>query len=203
VGYVYVLTNQVMPGVVKIGYTDGDVPSRLAGLYSTGVPLPFDLEFAAKVSNATEVEKALHTAFSPYRVNPKREFFRIEPEQAVAILRLLHVHDETETIAAEPTQIDAESLAAARKEKERRPNLNFSEMGIPQGAVLTFTKDEAVKVTVIDDRRVCFGDDETSLTAATKVALGIDRPVAPGPYWRYEGRALRQIYNETYGARES
>ena len=41
-GSVYVLTNPAMPNMVKIGKTTRDVELRLADLYSTGVPLPFD-----------------------------------------------------------------------------------------------------------------------------------------------------------------
>jgi hypothetical protein len=51
---VYVLTNEAMPGLVKIGMTDDTNPdTRVSQLYSTGVPLPF------------EVEQALHSAFAP------------------------------------------------------------------------------------------------------------------------------------------
>jgi hypothetical protein len=65
-----------MPGLVKIGYTlSEDAAARIAQLYASGVPFPFKLEFAAKVTNADEVERALHRAFAPNRVNPKREFF--------------------------------------------------------------------------------------------------------------------------------
>jgi hypothetical protein len=35
---VYVLTNEAMPGLVKIGRTTGDLASRIRGLYQTGVP---------------------------------------------------------------------------------------------------------------------------------------------------------------------
>ena len=75
---VYVLTNPAMPSLVKIGQTSSmDVKNRLVQLYTTGVPFPFKLEFACKVSNSVEVEKALHQAFAPYRVNPSREFLAI------------------------------------------------------------------------------------------------------------------------------
>jgi hypothetical protein len=68
---VYVLTNPAMPGLVKIGQTAAeDAAIRIAQLYSTGVPFPFKLEFAAKVSNPDEVESALHRAFAPSRANP-------------------------------------------------------------------------------------------------------------------------------------
>jgi len=55
---VYVLTNSAMPGLVKIGYTSqDDANSRIAQLYTTGVPVPFTIEYACKVQNAEEVEK--------------------------------------------------------------------------------------------------------------------------------------------------
>ena len=47
---VYVLTNSAMPGLVKIGYTaQDDANSRIAQLYTTGVPVPFTIEYACKV----------------------------------------------------------------------------------------------------------------------------------------------------------
>lgn len=89
---VYVVTNPAMPGLVKIGRTSSEeAQTRLAQLYSTGVPFPFRLEFACRVANPEEVEAALHTAFAPQRVNARREFFQIEAGQAIAILKLLHV----------------------------------------------------------------------------------------------------------------
>ncbi|WP_408876507.1 GIY-YIG nuclease family protein [Gluconobacter sphaericus] len=41
-GHVYLLTNPVMPGLIKIGFTTSpDVEIRMKQIYSTGVPLPF------------------------------------------------------------------------------------------------------------------------------------------------------------------
>ena len=37
---VYVLTDPVMLGVVKIGCTQGDLATRVRSLFQTGVPLP-------------------------------------------------------------------------------------------------------------------------------------------------------------------
>jgi hypothetical protein len=37
-----------------------------------------------------------------------------------------------------------------------------------------------------------------SLTAATQQVLGTEYAVAPGPHWTYDGRLLRDIYDETY-----
>lgn len=88
---VYVLSNEAMPGLLKIGRTGQTSPLRRMGeLYTTGVPLPFECELAMAVDDdqALQVETALHRAFDPYRVNPKREFFRMNLEQAAAILKV-------------------------------------------------------------------------------------------------------------------
>ena len=191
---VYVLTNPAMPGFVKIGKTLlEDVSQRLAQLYTTGVPFPFELAFACKVPNADEVEKALHRAFAPNRVNPKRKFFSIEPDQAIAILKLLHVEDATAEIAQLPTGISLDETEASKQYKARRPNLNFK-----AGSVLYFTESDAT-VLVSSDKKVMLNGEEMSLTAATRELLGLDYNVAPSGYWTYEGKSLNTIYNDTYG----
>jgi len=49
-GIVYVLSNEAMPGLIKIGLTKRDeLEARLNELYSTGVPLPFTCEYACRV----------------------------------------------------------------------------------------------------------------------------------------------------------
>ena len=52
IGYVYILSNPVMPGLVKIGMTEREnLDARLKELYSTGVPVPFVCEYACQVSS--------------------------------------------------------------------------------------------------------------------------------------------------------
>lgn len=196
---VYVLTNSAMPGLVKIGYTtQDDANSRIVQLYTTGVPVPFELEYACKVQNAEEVERALHVAFSPQRINPKREFFKIDPEQAIAILKLLHTEDATAEIEQQPTSIDQESVVAAEQLKSKRPNLNFTEMGIPIGSQLLSVHGQSIAI-VASAKKVIFNDEETSLTAATRNVLGIEHSVQPSPHWSYQGKLLKDVYEETYG----
>lgn len=195
---VYVLSNPAMPGLVKIGHTtQQDVQIRLMQLYGSGVPFPFKLEFACKVPNPEEVERALHQAFSPNRINPRREFFSIESSQAIAILKLLHVEDATEEVAPAAAAADVEGGIAAEQYRARRPNLNFEEMGIPIGSRLQSIHGDAM-VVVVGPRKVRLEDDELSLTAATRQVMGLDYNVQPGPHWRFDGKLLRDIYNETY-----
>jgi hypothetical protein len=189
-----------MPGIIKIGKTtQEDVKVRMAQLYATGVPLPFECEYAAKVNNIDEVERALHTAFGPDRVNPKREFFEIEANQAITIIKLLEIENVSPLVEQEADIIDEAELDAGRVFAQKRPKMNFIEMGIPIGAELVFNNNGEIAI-VVSEKSVRFRDEETSLTNATRLALGEGYAynVAPGPYWRFNGRKLRDIYDETY-----
>ena len=196
-GIVYLLTNPAMPGLVKIGKTTRDDPQvRMGDLYTTGVPLPFDCELAMEVDDETAVEVAFHQAFEPDRINPRREFFKIDVSQAEALLRLLGKRDVTPEVAQADDVAD-EDKTASETYKKRRPVLNFIEMGIEPGSVLHFTRGD-VTVTTIDGRRVMHNGEETSLSLLTGQLLESKWHVAPGSHWRYDGRLLREIYDETY-----
>jgi len=203
---VYVLTNPAMPNLTKIGVTSqGDVTTRLSRLYTTGVPVPFECVFACQVANSDKVESALRVAFGNTRVNPKREFFKIEPEQAIVILKLLSVQEVTPQVE----KVMSEGLDDTDKEsredlkRSRRPNMNFAKMKIPVGAVLLY-KDGAAQVTVADDKHVNYkvGKKPLSLTAVTQDVMGLNYAVQPAPHWTYEGKTLKKIYEETYSDEE-
>ena len=202
VGIVYVLTNPAMPGLVKIGRTArSSINARLNELYSTGVPVPFECVFAARVNDEVKVENAFHRAFGPYRLNHKREFFQIQPEQAIALLELMADEDVTPLLQQEADSVDVEARDASDKLKSRRPNLNFHEMGIPVGSELRFYQPPHETVKVVSERKVEFRGEVTSLTVATREILGTKYSVAPGPYWSYQGRTIHDIYSVTYEIR--
>jgi hypothetical protein len=199
-GIIYLLTNPAMPGIVKIGKTtQEDVKVRMQQLYQTGVPLPFECVYAATVNNIDDVERALHVAFSPNRLNPKREFFEIEATQAIAIIKLLQIENVSNLVEQETEVIDQVEIEAGQAFARKRPNFNFTEMGIPVGSELYFNTDGEV-ASVISEKLVHFRGTDTSLTNATRMALGEGYAynVAPGPYWTFNGRKIREIYNDTY-----
>lgn len=203
---VYVLTNSAMPGLVKIGMTTQlEVEERMRQLYGTGVPVPFDCAFACQVKDANEVEKALHFAFGAGRVNPNREFFKIEPERVIAILKLLKVEDITsqveQTIESEVTPSDKQS--AQNLKDARRPRMNFHELNIPNGSVL-ISKDGQAQAAVVSDKKVSFNGATCSLTAATRSILNLpdDYALQPSPHWTFNGSTLKERYNEFHSAVE-
>jgi hypothetical protein len=52
---------------------------------------------------------------------------------------------------------------------------------------------------VASAKKVIFNGEETSLTAATRNVLGIEHSVQPSPHWSYQGKLLKDVYEETYG----
>ena len=197
-GVVYVLTNPAMPGLVKIGKTGRGVETRLNDLYTTGVPLPFECAYAAQVADMDKVEQAFHRAFGPYRINPRREFFEIEPEQAIGLLELLAVSDVTPQVQEEAASVDKGANAAAEKFKRaRRPSLNYLDMGIPVGSTLVF-EDGETTCTVADGRHVSYKGETLAISTLTQKLLNVDRPLRGPAYWSFNGRSLLDLYAETY-----
>lgn len=197
---VYVLTNTAMPGLIKIGVTNQtDLDLRMRQLYTTGVPVPFECHYACRVDVRKKVESSLHYAFSSHRINPNREFFKLDPEKVKSILMLLKVDDITEEVEKELAESsDAVDKEAAESLKKKRPRMNFAKMGILPGSKLLF-RDGKTEVTVIDDRMVSLNNEDCFLTAATMKVMGITRQIQPSPYWTFNGKLLIDIYDETYG----
>lgn len=73
--FVYVLSNESMPGTYKIGKTS-NIKTRLKDLDSTSNPTPFKVEILFECEDHDYVEKTMHKIFSDYRVRNNREFFR-------------------------------------------------------------------------------------------------------------------------------
>ena len=202
-GIVYLLTNPCMPGLVKIGMTtQEDIDKRMRELYTTGVPVPFECQFACKVNNkdCAKIEKALHTAFDPQRVNKNREFFRINVEQAKAILELFHHTDVTEDVSEEiQNDLTDEDKAASSKAQAKRPPLNFYEMGLQKGDLLVWKDDPSKTVTIISDRRVSYQGEDVSISALSAKLKGYKvKHIQPTPHWLFKDRLLSDIYDETY-----
>ena len=202
-GIVYLLTNPYMPGLVKIGMTkQEDLDKRMKELYTTGVPVPFECQFACKVNNkdCAKIEKALHTAFDPQRVNKNREFFRINVEQAKAILELFHHTDVTEDVSEEIQNdlTDEDKAASIKAQATHRPPLNFFEMGMQKGDILQWREDPSIAISVYSGRSVLYDGKEIAISALTRDLKNAKYYVAPGQYWLFNGRLLSDIYDETY-----
>ncbi|PIR56854.1 MAG: hypothetical protein COU72_04030 [Parcubacteria group bacterium CG10_big_fil_rev_8_21_14_0_10_41_35] len=189
-GIVYILTNEAMPGYVKIGKTNTSVEQRVLELSrSTSVPLPFECYYAARVSDVDQVEKAFHDAFGDHRKNPRREFFIIAPERVVAILRLLAL--EEITLSRDVGVESKEDALAIEIARNKRSAFNFRMVDIPAGAELKFIRDESIICTVAPDQKhIEFHGETTSLSSAAQKVLGYKWRVQGPAYWTYQGEIL-------------
>ena len=191
---VYILTNEAMPGIIKIGKTDTTIEQRMRELYKTGVPVPFECFHASVVKNASDIEKRLHQAFNKYRVNKNREFFEVSPEDVVIILTMdgVELEDMTPKKDFVETQDD---VVAIEKLEQKTKRFNFKLYGIPVGTVLEFDRDENKTCQVVEGNNVLYKEKEQSLSSAALEALkemGFNWKQAQGPaHWSYKGETLK------------
>lgn len=188
---VYVLTNEAMPGLVKIGLTNESVEARLTQLSShTGVPLAFECYFAAEVKDGWRIEKTLHQLFAEARINPKREFFRLDPEKVVLAISI----GEFKELTPSKAQVEPEEQEALDKVKARRPRLQLDAIGIKPGDSLSFSRDESIQAIVAPDGKVEYERELLSPSAAALKALhklGYQTPAASGSeFWMFDGETL-------------
>lgn len=191
---VYVLTNEAMDGLVKIGLTTTSVEERIKQLDNTSLPLPFQCFYAAEVVNAAVVENKLHKIFADKRVRSNREFFRVAANQVREAIQLAELRDVTPKNDVVVDDSDIQALKNAVASEERRSRLRFSELQIPVGATLTFTKDANETCTVVADGKIDYCGQVMSPSAAALLVirkLGYNWAAVSGSdYWEYEGETL-------------
>lgn len=86
-GFVYILTNQHMPGIYKVGCTERSPHARAEELSKpTGVPSPFKVLAYIEVNDFQVVERDVHKWLAEYRISESREFFEGGLEFACRIL---------------------------------------------------------------------------------------------------------------------
>ena len=191
---IYILTNEAMEGLVKIGYTTTSVEQRIKELDNSSLPLPFQCFYAGEVTDCAYVEAHLHKAFADKRVRSKREFFRVDPNQVRAAIMIANPKDVTPKTDVVVDASDVQALQKAAVAQDKRTRLKFSELAIPPGAILVFVKDEKVTCTVVANGEVNFQNQIMSPSKAALLAiqnLGYKWASLSGSdYWKYEDETL-------------
>lgn len=174
-----------MPEYIKIGFTHGDVIERIRQLDRTGVPLPFEVYYAATVENAEKEEKWLHSIFADRRARDSREFFKMNPEYATLALKRVEIKEE---------KIDTGLTKEQEKEvdevRERRSRFHFEQYGIPVGSKLTFTRDTNIIAEVVEGDKIKIGDKVDYLSNMARDLLGYKRRPQGTRYFEYEDEIL-------------
>ena len=182
---VYILKNESMPEYVKIGFTHGYVKERLKQLDRTGVPLPFEVYYAATVVDAEKEEKWLHAIFADRRARNNREFFKMNPEYAALALKRVEI---------EEAKIESDLTPEQEKEvdefKERRSRFHFEKYGIPVGSKLTFTRDSNIVAEVVENDKIKINGKVNSLSSFAMELLEYSRRPQGTLYFEFEDEIL-------------
>lgn len=129
-GWVYILTNPSMPGIVKIGRTARTVHGRAGELYQTGVPTPFEVAHYLAAPDCMALERAVHEKLAEFRVGMDREFFRIGADDALSHLADLHREQVEDwlyeflpefTMVHEDEQVDFSAVKCACHDTDAHP----------------------------------------------------------------------------------
>lgn len=178
-GVIYILTNPSFPDYVKIGYAH-NIESRLKQLNrSETIPFAFRV-YAVYEVDSELTDKELHKLID--KLNPDlrtienfdgkeriKEFYAMSPEDAYGLLesiaKISGTQDKLKRLTPEGHDVIAEQTAAEVRESARRGPFRFSDCDIPIGAKIEFIEDSSIEATVIDDRRIEYNGETTSVSA--------------------------------------
>ncbi|MBP5397796.1 MAG: GIY-YIG nuclease family protein [Bacteroidales bacterium] len=206
-GCIYILTNPSFPEYVKIGYAT-NLENRLKQLNrSETIPYAFRAYAIYEVDKSL-TDKELHKLID--KLNPDlrtidnfdgkarvKEFYAMSAEDAYGLLeciaKISGTTDRLKKVKPEGHEIIDEQTAAEIKETARRGPFRFGECHIPIGAELIFADDPSIKVTVLDDRHIKYGNETTSLSALAQRIKGFDHPIQGTLYFTYKGELLTAL----------
>ncbi len=190
-GYIYIMTNPALKDMVKIGFA-ADVEARRKQLSTTALPYEYEVYATYETSGNLE-DKKLHKMIDnlnpDLRVSSNREFFLMSPQEAFDLLEAIA------TISGTSGKLKKTKVVEAKKQKVRRPPVNFAKCGIPVGAELVFVEDPSVVAKVVSERKVEYHNEITSLSA---ISDSIKGGSTQGPYFfTYNGKRISEIAEET------
>ena len=187
-GYIYIMTNPALVNMVKIGYAT-NVEERRKQLSTTALPYEYEV-YATYETNGNLEDKKLHQLIDDLnpdlRVSKNREFYVMTPEQAYRLLEAIAIISGTTEKIKKVRQVHINM---------KRPPIDFIKCGIPKEAELIYTEDSNIKVTVVNNHKVKYHDELTSLSAIVKQLKGYN--VAGPSYFTYNGKLITEIADET------
>lgn len=213
-GYVYILTNpSFREDWVKIGKSSRPVDVRSKELDNTAVPLPFEIYATLKTEKYDKVEKQIHKQIdrlTDLRIRQNREFFNIQPDMALDIMRdvadllddaELAIYVDGKPVISNSKSEDKEIKSKENKEKKKqKPPFKFHMIGLKVGDEITFDALN-ISVKVASDDKVEYENRLYSLSAFAGTFLPEDMQIPSGAYqgpkyFSYNGQNLIKLRKE-------
>lgn len=206
-GVIYILTNPSFPEYVKIGYAN-DIEKRLKQLNrSEAIPFAFRVYAVYEVtSRLTDVElhrlidklnpdlRAIETFDGKERV---KEFYAMSAEDAYTLLeciaKITGTENRLQRLTPEGHEIVDEQIAEEVRDNAKRGPFRFSACNIPFGSEIVYIEDNSIRPTVIDDRKISYNGETTSLSALAQKLKGYDHPVQGTLWFTFNGERLADL----------
>jgi len=77
-GCIYILENDEMPGLYKVGWTERSPEERAKELSGTGLPTPYKVAYSKSTNLTADIEKTIHKNLDYCRLRSNREFFKAD-----------------------------------------------------------------------------------------------------------------------------
>jgi hypothetical protein len=126
-GWVYVITNKAIPGLVKVGFSLKDPALRAIELETAGIPYPFHVEYKILICGPRDIEQKIHRAMRDYHA--AKEWFSCSVNKAIDVVNqiggsLIHYHEASlstpDLSPAEREALMAEMHIREQREREQR-----------------------------------------------------------------------------------
>lgn len=191
-GWVYIISNPSMPGIIKVGYSTNHPRARAKELKTTGIPTAYKVIFSVVVDNPYELEQKVHNHLRKYRKGG--EWFTCSSAVAAAAIKELYsgaYHNDVDYKNINPAELALENekykKIAESKAAEERVAAAFVEKN--NAARLAASKIEAKYRDTLDASRspildIFFANDKRD-EIITKM-------------WQEKENAAAQIYGTIY-----
>ncbi len=155
-GYIYCFSNLSMPDILKVGMTERTPEVRLSEANVSDTwrpPTPYKIEFAKKVSNASEKEKTLHILLEQYtnRIHHRREFFRVSQEEVRKFFDLIdgEMWYETNNVIEDKDYTDLENTESeSESESESKSQVKPNDIKGCRDMTKCFTNGQRIRHTI-------------------------------------------------------
>jgi hypothetical protein len=84
-GWVYVIMNKSMPGILKVGFTTKDPALRADELNNTGTPFAYEVLYDIHVPDPQGLEQRVHQALDAFHAG--KEWFKCSVPHAISAIR--------------------------------------------------------------------------------------------------------------------
>lgn len=146
-GWVYVLSNKSMPGLLKIGFSTKDPVLRVRELGGTGLPHDFEIAYDALVESPRDLEQLVHKRLVEY--HEAKEFFKVELELAVDAIREVAENEDIEILVENSDLLEEGGYGISNRHSTAVTSTadDFLKLGgVPSSPGETFAKSESILV---------------------------------------------------------